>query len=129
MRAADLCPLELAAELRRQLVELVGHIDATGRPAPDHINAPDHRLPGQVWHPDAGWTIRTVHDEFPDTVYLTTPHNLDPSEIIAYQVSTMRRIAMAMLAACDATEQRQAGVLVFRRNELEHGECGGACRD
>ncbi|MEV0149081.1 MULTISPECIES: hypothetical protein [unclassified Nonomuraea] len=124
-------PLELVAELRRQVSGLVAHIDTTGRPAPDHINDRTHRLPGSVWHPAPGWTVRTVNDESDlDTVFLTTPHMFDVSDFDAYRVASMRRVAMAMLAACDVAEQRVAGVVVLGgRDQPEHGECGGACRD
>ncbi|MEU4229417.1 hypothetical protein AB0F17_34415 [Nonomuraea sp. NPDC026600] len=121
-------PLELVAELRRQVSGLVAHIDTASKPSPDH--AAGHRLPGPVWHPVPGWTVRLIHDEgMPDSVYVTTPHMYGSSDFDAYRAAAVRRIAMAMLAACDAADARMAGVAVLGRDLPEHGDCREVCHD
>ncbi|TMR10106.1 hypothetical protein ETD86_41000 [Nonomuraea turkmeniaca] len=125
-------PLDLVAELRRQVTGLVAHIDTTGKPVPDHVNPARHRLPGPVWHPVPGWTVRVIHDgeSLLDSVYLTTPHMYAGTDFDAYRVAAVRRIAMAMLAACDAADARMAGVVVLGGRDLpEYGNCQDACHD
>lgn len=121
--------LRTVAELRRQVHGLVAHLDTTARPAPDHVNPPDHRMPGPVWHPAPGWTARVIdNDGMPDIIHLTTPDALYPNDMSAVRVAAVRRIAMAWLAACDVADERMQGVVVLGgRDKHEPAGCGGAC--
>ncbi|GIH95340.1 hypothetical protein ACFFMN_23550 [Planobispora siamensis] len=122
-------PLEMLAELRRHVSGLLACIDTSGRPVPDHVNPADHRLPGPVWHPAPGWTVRVIdNDPMPDVVHVSTPDAMHPSDFAAARISAARRIAMALLAACDHADARLAGVtFIGGPDATEHGDCGRAC--
>jgi len=85
------------AEIRQEVAALLGDIDTRVTPAPDRIDT--GHLPGPVWEPTDGWTVRVVDDSDP-CVYITHPHVWD-DDILPHDPVTARRIGMALLAAAD----------------------------
>lgn len=115
------------AEVRRELALLVAMADTAERPKPDVINPPGHAMPGLEWRVAQDvpvdrrrpplWLVRTVDDpEFPDSIYVAQPDPyrtydwLSALDFAAMTTMDGRRLAMAILAACDRADHLTAGV-------------------
>lgn len=98
------------AILRDQLASLVSRIDTAELPQPDGIEDALGAT-GPVWNPAKGWTIRCVDDDRsrPASVYLSSPEHFG-GDVTAEGIADARRIAMAILAACDWADGIANGV-------------------
>jgi hypothetical protein len=115
----DAIPL---GELRRHLHHLVALADTGERPRPTRINDANHPMPGQEWKvvEDVAsnlphiWWVRTCEDpESSDinAVYLSTPESMAPGhDFDCIRTPDARRLALAILAACDRADHIAAGV-------------------
>lgn len=107
MTAAHPSLVARLAEIRREVAGLLGDIDTRVRPKPDRID-PGPRLPGPVWEPAIGWTIRVIDpDETPASVFVCHPHMWD-DDIVPADPIDARRIGMAWLAAADWADKLRA---------------------
>ncbi|TQN30588.1 hypothetical protein FHX37_0470 [Haloactinospora alba] len=109
-------------DLRRQLRELLAEADTTELPTPDRINPSDHPMPGPQWEITAPhmygrraaldrWLVRSLSDaSLADAVYLSTPDDSHVEDVQALRVDEARRVAMALLAACDHADGTREGV-------------------
>jgi hypothetical protein len=100
--------------IRNQLAGMLSQIDSSAQPRPDEVNPPDHKLPGPVWHPDKDWVVRCVDDDDPGPglpcIYITPPHLYHDGDIEAIDTHHARKLAMAILAACDWADGLAQGV-------------------
>ncbi|MEU9752207.1 hypothetical protein AB0D90_03600 [Streptomyces althioticus] len=109
-------------EIRRHLHHLVALADTSERPRPTAINGPDHPMPGQEWvivedvasRVPHTWWIRTAEDvdgRAVPTIYLSTPESMAPGQDFdCVRTSDARRVALAILAACDRADHLAAGI-------------------
>jgi hypothetical protein len=109
-------------KIRSRLAELIAIADTAERPKPTRVNPADHPMPGQEWtvveqqHPyttrQFPWVIRAVDDpEYAGTIYLSTPDSTNPGEDFQpVDLTDARRIALAILAACDRSDHVLYGV-------------------
>lgn len=115
-------PRDTIGELRRQLRELLAEADTTELPKPDRINPADHAMPGPQWEITTPhvhgrrtvldrWLVRAVSDaSLADAVYLSSPDDSHAEDVRALRVEEARRLAMALLAACDHADGVREGV-------------------
>ncbi|RZF02894.1 hypothetical protein [Streptomyces albidoflavus] len=108
-------------EIRRHLHHLVALADTGERPRPTRINGADHPMPGQEWvvvedvtsRAPHTWWVRTAEgsDRTDAAIYLSTPESMAPGEDYdSVRTADARRIALAILAACDRADHLHAGV-------------------
>ncbi|MGA5182992.1 hypothetical protein [Streptomyces pseudogriseolus] len=109
-------------EIRRHLHHLVALADTGERPRPTRINGPDHPMPGQEWvivedvdsRVPHTWWVRTAEDDHGRdiaAIYLSTPESMAPGDDFdCVRTADARRIALAILAACDRADHLAAGV-------------------
>lgn len=94
---------DVIADLRLRIASLLGLIDSGTKPEPHGVIPPEERNAGPVWKPGGKWRIRAV-DEDDDSIYVTTPLDWD-GDFSALSLEEGRRLAMAILAACDWAER------------------------
>lgn len=101
---------EAIGAIRDQLAGLVSRIDTSEIPRPDAIEDA-LGASGPVWKPTDGWAVRCVDDGHsrPACVYLSSPEHYG-GDVTAEEVAAARRIAMAILAACDWADGLASGV-------------------
>ncbi|CAM5627519.1 hypothetical protein STENM36S_08723 [Streptomyces tendae] len=109
-------------QLRAQLLQLTSLAATAELPKPSVINDAFHPMPGPEWqvnHPcEVGksnhfrrYGVRVVnHDEAANIVYLHTPGHM-PDDYTAATTTEVRQFAMALLAACNESEARSAGLV------------------
>lgn len=109
------------SELRAELRELVALAGAADKPKPDYELPPKHGMaPGHEWVIDYRahdlydqtrlWQVLVRNsDEVADCVYIHTPDSM-PGDYVCAPTLEARRLAMAILAACDRAEEQSAGV-------------------
>lgn len=123
------------ADMREHLAELVALANTAEKPAPTRYNTSPHSLPGPQWivpntpgREDIAyrdhWSVIACTDPEartdPPAVLVGTPHSLE-GDHVAVPVPRARRLAMAVLAACDESERIAAGVpsLAARRRGVD----------
>jgi hypothetical protein len=114
-----LTDIDAVGAIRDQLAGLLSQIDSSAKPRPDKLNPPDHRLPGPEWHPEkrlvrdqrAAWIIRCIdNDPTPPTcIFITSPESVCDTDFSALPTEDARKLAMAILAACDWADGLAAG--------------------
>jgi hypothetical protein len=109
------------AELRAELRELVALAGAAEKPKPDYALPAKHGMaPGHEWVIDYRahdlydqtrlWQVLVRDaDDVADCVYIHTPDSMIGDYVCAPTLEA-RRLAMAILAACDRAEELSAGV-------------------
>jgi hypothetical protein len=109
------------SELRAELRELVALAGAAEKPKPNYALPPKHGMgPGHEWVID--YRAHDLHDQtrlwqvlvrdaddVADCIYIHTPDSMVGDYVCAPTLEA-RRLAMAILAACDRAEELSAGV-------------------
>jgi hypothetical protein len=95
------------AAIRQEAAGLVADIDTCVKPRPTHVVPPGQKLPGPVWEPAPGWTVRVIDpdEDGPCAVFVDHVQTwVLPNDLEAITPDTARRIGTALLAAADRAE-------------------------
>jgi hypothetical protein len=108
-KEASVSALEIAAQLRVEVESLAAQLGTLTPPvAPDEITHVGGK--GPIWNAIDGdpvyrypWRVRAIDDEAGEGnyVYVHHPRTSDPSDYTCLTVTEARRLALALLAACD----------------------------
>jgi hypothetical protein len=99
------------ALLRDQVAGFLSQLDMGQKPRPSKVHESNSEMPGPEWTPAEGWTVRCVDDGVPPpAVFINLPGMYSSGDLIATRTTEARRVAMAILAACDWADGLASGV-------------------